>query len=70
MHGCGMCAYRSGGADGRDMTKPPSSMEGGFVGAGAADGLPGVGHRWFRGDGRTRRAPSGQYSEGSRRVVA
>ncbi len=24
--------YRSGGADGRDVTKPPSSMEGGFVG--------------------------------------
>lgn len=23
--------YRSGGADGRDITKPPSSMEGGFV---------------------------------------
>ena len=26
--------------------------------------------RWFRGDGRTRRIPSGQYSEGSSRVVA
>ena len=42
-------SYRSGGADGRDMTKPPSSMEGGFVGGRRCRWLPGVGHGGFRG---------------------